>query len=155
MRRFYAEVDCLVHAPLTEAFGLVAIEAAAHGCPVVTVAVDGLPEAVADGVSGTCLAASLPLRDYPRLGGALDGIPRYVYDPRGDALREPGIVDPAALAAAVRVLATEPGTFERMSRTAAEHVAHGFDFAAHVDLVMDSIASVAPAVAANGAVARA
>src|SRR5262249_14493586 len=43
MEAFYRDIDCLVHPPLTEAFGLVAIEAAAHGCPVIAAAIDGLP----------------------------------------------------------------------------------------------------------------
>src|SRR5690606_2305513 len=35
IREFYEAIDCLVHLPLTEAFGLVAIEAAAWGVPVI------------------------------------------------------------------------------------------------------------------------
>jgi glycosyltransferase involved in cell wall biosynthesis len=33
MGQFYRGIDCLPHAPLTEAFGLVALEAASLGCP--------------------------------------------------------------------------------------------------------------------------
>ena len=47
MPAFYSSIDCLLHTPITEAFGLVAIEAAAHGCPVIAAGVDGLAEAVA------------------------------------------------------------------------------------------------------------
>src|SRR5690606_16080928 len=86
MRGFYEGIDCLVHLPLTEAFGLVAIEAAARGVPVVAAAVDGLPEAVTDGVTGFTVVPNRPLTDYVELGGRLDGIPEAVYDPVADVL---------------------------------------------------------------------
>src|SRR5690606_32676510 len=89
MRAFYSAIHCLVHPPLTEAFGLVAIEAAAHGCPVIAAAVDGLPEAVADGVSGRCVAPTLPASDYAELGSSLAGVPAQVYDPAADAMAPP------------------------------------------------------------------
>jgi len=139
MRRFYHDIDCLLHPPLTEAFGLVAIEAAAHGCPVIAAAVDGLPEAVEDGVSGYCVAPTLPLAAYAELGGALQGIPAYVYDSASDSLHEPRIVDPSALAAAVRRLFAGRETYEGMSRSASAHVSRRFDFDAHVDDVMSVI----------------
>lgn len=44
-----------------EGFGMVAVEAAAHGLPTVAFSVGGIADAVADGVSG-CL---LPADDYP------------------------------------------------------------------------------------------
>ena len=73
MPAFYSGIDCLLHTPITEAFGLVAIEAAAHGCPVVAARVDGLAEAVADGVTGRTVAPTLALTRYVELGGALEG----------------------------------------------------------------------------------
>ena len=82
MEQFYRDIDCLLHAPLTEAFGLVAIEAASLGCPVIAAAVDGLPEAVADGVSGYTVAPTLPLAEYVGLGGAHAGFRRSSTIPR-------------------------------------------------------------------------
>jgi glycosyltransferase involved in cell wall biosynthesis len=139
MQRFYLRIDCLLHVPLTEAFGLVAIEAAAHGCPVVAAAVDGLPEAVAHGISGYCVTPTLPLSEYSNLGGLVSGVPEQVYDPAGDVMRVPRLVDPAALAAAVCRVLSEPRAFERMSRSASEHVLQSYDFDAHVDAVMGAI----------------
>ncbi len=81
MEQFYRGIDCLLHAPLTEAFGLVALEAASLGCPVIAAAIDGLPEAVADGVSGYWVAPTLPLAEYAGLGGTHAGVPARVYDP--------------------------------------------------------------------------
>jgi ribonucleotide monophosphatase NagD (HAD superfamily) len=40
---------------------------------VIAAAVDELPEAVADGVSGYCVAPTLPLAEYAALGGAYGG----------------------------------------------------------------------------------
>jgi glycosyltransferase involved in cell wall biosynthesis len=136
MREFYSKVDCMVHAPLTEAFGLVAVEAAAHGCPVIAAAIDGLPEAVADGVTGHCVAPTLPLADYAGLGGSLAGIPRLVYEPRSDALVEPPLVDPAALAAAVAAVFADARSYEALSAAASAHVLASPSFARHVDDVL-------------------
>jgi glycosyltransferase involved in cell wall biosynthesis len=136
MRDFYSRVHCLVHPPLTEAFGLVALEAAAHGCPVIAAAIDGLPEAVADGVTGRCVAPTLPLADYSSLGGSLQGIPRLVYDPRRDALIEPPLLDPAALAAAIAELFANARSYEALSAAASAHVLASPTFARHVDAVL-------------------
>jgi glycosyltransferase involved in cell wall biosynthesis len=136
MRSFYGHIDCLVHPPLSEPFGLVAIEAAAQGCPVIAATVDGLPEAVEHGVSGLCIEPLLPLSEYPAFDGAISGIPERVYDPLNDELREPKIVDPASLADSVRHLFGERGEYERMSASASEHVLTKFRFDDHLDDVM-------------------
>jgi glycosyltransferase involved in cell wall biosynthesis len=136
MGAFYADIDCLLHTPITEAFGLVAIEAAAHGCPVVTAHVDGLPEAVAVGVSGWTIEPTLALERYVELGGALEGLPQCVYDPAADALAEPRAVDPEHLAAAVAALFDDASGYEALSASASAHVLAQPDFAAHVRDVM-------------------
>lgn len=46
-----------------EGFGMVAVEAAAHGLPTVAFAVGGVPDAVGEGVSGVCI----PADDYPQM----------------------------------------------------------------------------------------
>jgi glycosyltransferase involved in cell wall biosynthesis len=139
MGRFYRSIDCLVHPPLTEAFGLVAIEAGGHGCPAIVAAVDGLPEAVEEGVSGHCISPTLSLAEYAELAGAAGGIPEYVYDPAADEMREPKAVDPVALAAAVRRLFFDVESYERISRSASEHVLAKCQFDRHVDQVMGVI----------------
>jgi glycosyltransferase involved in cell wall biosynthesis len=133
---FYAGIDCLLHTPITEAFGLVAIEAAANGCPVVAARVDGLAEAVTDGVTGELLPPTLRLAQYVDLGGALAGLPRYVYDPAADALREPAVVDPAHLAQSVTALFADERAYEARSEGASTHVLAQPSFADHVRDVM-------------------
>ena len=142
MPAFYASVDCLLHTPITEAFGLVAIEAAAHGCLVIAAGVDGLAEAVADGVTGRLVAPTLPLARYVELGGALDGLPRCVYDPSADALREPRAVDPELLAAGVAAVFADARAFEANSAAASAHVLAQPGFTAHVRDVMAVIDEV-------------
>lgn len=136
MAAFYDDVDCLIHAPLSEAFGLVALEAAARGCPVVAAGVDGLAGVVADGLGGSVVAPTLPVSDYPALGGDLDGLPAHVYDPATDALISPLLADPDALAAAVERLLGDADLYERTSATASRHVLERFAFERHVDDVM-------------------
>jgi glycosyltransferase involved in cell wall biosynthesis len=144
MDAFYRDIDCLVHPPLTEAFGLVAIEAAALGCPVIAAAIDGLVEAVTEGVTGYCVAPSLPLADYSKLGGAEYGLPPLVYDSARDALVAPPLVDPAALARAVARLFADAPAYEALSARASAHVLGAPDFTRHVTDVMavvdDSVA---------------
>jgi glycosyltransferase involved in cell wall biosynthesis len=136
MKAFYAEIDCLVHVPITEAFGLVALEAAAHGCPVLAADVDGLREALADGAAGRLLKPTLPVSNYVALGGALDGLPPLVYDPSADALREACAVDPELLAAELVDLFDDARAFEARSAAASAHALAQPNFAAHVRDVM-------------------
>jgi len=142
MSSFYGGIDCLLHTPLSEAFGLVALEAAAHGCPVVAAAVDGLPEVVEDGTSGTCLPLDLPLAEYVALGGTTSGLPDIVYDPHTDRLIEPRIVDPATAASEIVRLFSDRVVYEGLSRTAARQVAEAFSFGRYVDQLMHAIRSI-------------
>jgi glycosyltransferase involved in cell wall biosynthesis len=153
MPAFYAGIDCLVHAPITEAFGLVVVEAAAHGCPVVAANVDGLAESVAAGVTGRLVSPTLPLARYVELGGALDGLPQCVYDPPADALAEPRAVDPALLAAEVARVFEDPRRYEAQSAAASAHVLAQPGFKAHVGEVMTIIDAVAARADGRGAVA--
>lgn len=136
MGAFYANVDVLLHPALREPFGVVAAEAGAHGCPVVCTAVDGLPEVVDHGTSGLCIPATLSLQDYETMGGATAGLPPYVYAPDEDAIREPRVCDPAALADAISELVADPAHYARMSQATIRRVSERFDFNRHVDDVL-------------------
>lgn len=50
-----------------EGFGMVALEAAAHGVPTVAFAVGGVPDAIAEGISGRLVKSG----DYPALSAAV------------------------------------------------------------------------------------
>lgn len=65
--RWLQGADLLVHAPRLEAFGLVVVQAMASAIPVLATAVGGLPEVVADGVTGRLV----PPGDLDRLADEL------------------------------------------------------------------------------------
>jgi phosphatidyl-myo-inositol dimannoside synthase len=64
-----------------EGFGMVAVEAAAHGLPTVAFAVGGVPDAVLDGRSGYLLSSD----DYP---GFAAKVIRLLRGPRDDSMRQ-------------------------------------------------------------------
>ena len=75
MPRFLAGLDIYVMPSRSESFGVVALEAAAAGLPVVASRVGGIPEAVADGETGLLV----PSDDASALAEALA---RLARDPR-------------------------------------------------------------------------
>jgi glycosyltransferase involved in cell wall biosynthesis len=93
--------------------------------------VDGVPESVAEGVSGFCLPPTLDRKSYAGLGGSAARLPEWVYDPAQDVLAEPRAVSPEDLAGAVRRFAEEPGLYERMSAAGAERARAEFGIEAY------------------------
>ena len=69
---YYDLADVVVMPSLTETFGLVALEAQALGTPVVASAVGGLTEVVADGETGTLVAAREPQAFAGAIAALLD-----------------------------------------------------------------------------------
>lgn len=139
MSAFYASVHCLLHLALREPFGAVSVEAMAHGCPVITSNVDGLPEVVTQGRSGVVLQPALDLSVYRDLGGKTDNLPDYVYDPASDNIRSPHIVDPEEAAVEIERLFGDPRRYERMSCAAIEEARTRFDYPRHADAVMGAV----------------
>ena len=123
---FYLEIDVLLCPSIREPFGNVAIEAAYAGCPVVAAAVDGLPEAVQHEKTGLCIQPTLPISDYPQFGGSLDQCPPWVYDPLTDAVQRPKLVDPQAIAEAVKTIIHPPERWRAMSDAARKRAAQDF-----------------------------
>lgn len=136
MSGFYRHIDCLLHPALREPFGLVCIEAASFGCPVIAANVDGLPEAVNEGATGFCLQPKLPLSDYDDLGGNSRELPPFVYHPENDSIGDPLLVDPSALAVSVQHVFGDPDEFRRLSSNAITEVDKKFDFDRHVGKVL-------------------
>ena len=102
------------------------------GCPVVAAAVDGLPEVVQHEKTGLCIQPTLPISDYPQFGGSPDQCPRWVYDPLKDALQPPKLLDPRAIAQAVKAVINPPERWRAMSGAARERALRDFrmdDFA--------------------------
>lgn len=127
MGAFYREIDVLVAPSLRETFGLINAEAMTHGIPVVTAAVDGVPEVVADGETGICVAPSLDIAAYEQLGGSNQGLPPLCYDPIGDRLRAPMALDPERVADAVVEILDQPDRYREMGRRGRDRVERLFD----------------------------
>jgi glycosyltransferase involved in cell wall biosynthesis len=123
---FYFGIDVLLCPSIREPFGNVAIEAACAGCPVVAAAVDGLPEAVQHERTGLCIQPTLPISDYPQFGGSLDQCPEWVYDPRTDSIQPPKLVDPRAIAEAVKAIIHPPERWRAMSDAARNRASQDF-----------------------------
>ncbi|MDR2016619.1 MAG: glycosyltransferase [Burkholderiales bacterium] len=127
---FYQEIDLYISASMHETFGLTCIEAAAWGVPVIAAAVDGLPEAVRDGVTGICLTPTLSRETYKALTQASTDFSPLVYWPDTDRLAPPKMLDPEALADAVLRLTGDPDRYRQMSAQAIADVAARGDFGA-------------------------
>ena len=133
MVTFYEEIDLYVSTSMHEAFGLTCIEAAAWGVPVIAAAVDGLPEAVRDGVTGICLKPTLSSETYQALMQASPPLFPLVYWPDEDCLAPPKMLDPEMLADTVLRLTGDPDRYRQMSAQAIADVAARDDFRALCD----------------------
>lgn len=56
--KLYQEVDIVVMPSIAEPFGIVALEAQAHGKPIITTLIDGIPEFLSEGNSWKCEPSS-------------------------------------------------------------------------------------------------
>lgn len=140
---FYDGLDVLVHPALCEPCANVLPEAMARGVPVVAALVDGNPELVLDGATGILVPPTLPLAEYPRLGGHASPMPPFVYDPLTDAAIEPRLLDPARVADAVVELTRSRERYTAASERAIDHVRVAFDATAQLDGVLDALAALA------------
>ena len=122
---WYDAIDLLLIPSIREPLGLVALEAAARGVPVIATDVDGLPEAVLHDRTGLCLTPTLSPHSLlldPR------GLPETVVDPASRCLRPPLAVDPSAYADAIDLLINDPTRYTRYSTNAISHAHSRSDF---------------------------
>jgi len=130
MRSFFQDIDIFLCPSIREPFGLVSIEAAAWGCPVVATRVDGLPETLEEGRTGLTVEPSLTPEEFE--GPVGHDLPRFVYDPSTDSIRSPLLPDPACIASSIASLLDNPGLFEAMSEAASEFASSRFKFDQYV-----------------------
>ena len=126
MAGFYANIDLLVVPSVREPFGMVIVEAAAHGCPAVAAKVDGIPEALADGKTGLCVEADVELQRDGPFGGNPADFPELVYNPEHDRLEPPKFLDPKRLAGAIASLLDNPAKYRDFSAAAIEYARNNF-----------------------------
>lgn len=144
MNTFYSKIDLFICPSIREPFGLVNIEAMAHGCPVIVAGVDGMPEILEGSNAGIVIRPTLEIERYPEFGGSLDFLNKIVsvYDPYTDTIIRPRILNPVHLADAVEDLWSNPDNFSEISKNAVKHVNNKFDYENHVKEVYKIIEDV-------------
>jgi glycosyltransferase involved in cell wall biosynthesis len=147
MAGFYAKIDLLIVPSVREPFGMVIVEAGAHGCPAVATKVDGIPEALADGKTGLCVPADLELQPNGPFGANLADFPEVVYNPDRDRLEPPKFLDPKRLAESIASLLDNPAKYRDFSAAAIDHARKNFSAEAYSRLLRQAFAD-AMAVAA-------
>jgi len=68
----------------------------------------------------------------------MPGLPKHVYDPERDSLREPRTADPSDLAKAI-AKASQPEVFAQMSDAAIHAAQNELPFSRHVDTIEQMI----------------
>ncbi|MBO9469651.1 glycosyltransferase [Endozoicomonas sp. G2_2] len=136
MALFYSDIDILLNPSIHEPLPVTAAQAGSFGCPVVCTAVDGLPEVVADGHTGLCVAPQEDLARYQELGGVSEGLPSAVYGPQADCLQTPAICEPEAFADAIESIVQDAERYARMSHAGIERAGSQFEFNRQVDRAM-------------------
>lgn len=142
MSRFFSNIDVFLCPSLREPFGLVSLEAQAHGCPVIVTRVDGLPETILEGESGLSVVPERPLAEYKDYGGVPEDVPPCVYDPCMDDVVQPMFVDPLRLAECTLWITADRRRYQTLSRKAAQWVTRAFCFDRHVEQVMERLRQV-------------
>lgn len=139
---FYRSVDICLNPSISEAFGLISVEAQAFGCVPIVSYTDGLAETIVNGKTGIGIIPSLEHGHFPSLGGSMKGFPAFVYDPIEDRLHTPNVMDPQRVVEEVIGLLNDPERYERMSLAGANSVREAFSFQRYVDSVEALVASV-------------
>lgn len=141
MKEFYSQIDLFICPSIREPFGLVNIEAMAHGCPVIVAGVDGMPEILDGANAGFVIKPTLEIEKYPEFGGSLDLLKEveYVYDPYTDTIIRPRILNPLHIADAIEELWSNPDRFSEMSKNAIQLVNEKFDYEKHVEELYEVI----------------
>ncbi len=125
---FYDTIDVLLVPSIREPLGLVSLEAAARGVPVIAAAVDGLPEAVLDGKTGECILPTLSLHEAREFLIDHGTLPDLVVDIQEQALRPPKVVDPRLFADAVERLLSNTTRYNEFSSNGISHARSRSDF---------------------------
>jgi glycosyltransferase involved in cell wall biosynthesis len=130
---FYDSIDLLLVPSLREPLGLVSLEAAARGVPVIAAAVDGLPEAVLHGTTGICVSPTLMLSEAKDLVMFLDAIPDVIVNPVTKTLEPPKVSDPAHMADAIEFLLNNQDVYRLYSTNGMCHARSRADFPSYFD----------------------
>lgn len=125
---FYDSIDILLVPSIREPLGLVSLEAAARGVPVIAAAVDGLPEGVLDGKTGICLQPTLKLEEAEEFLPSPGTLPDVVVDTASQTLVQPKVINPVDLADAIERLMNDPQCYGQYSLNGICHARSRADF---------------------------
>ncbi|WP_342596436.1 glycosyltransferase family 4 protein [Salinicola lusitanus] len=139
-----ARLDLLLCPSFRETFGMVSIEAAAVGCPVIGSRVDGLPETLDEGVTGLTLPCTEAVESLTTHPGH-SSISAQVYDPDTDQLRVPLGVSPVRLAESVAAVLGDPERHHRMRVAGRQFVSERFTLERYVDSMTRHLQSMGAA----------
>lgn len=135
---FYQEIDLLLCPSIREPFGLVALEAAAHGCPVICSQIDGLPEIVKHEKMGYCLPQTLPLSDYGSMGGHSNPYKGDCFDPESNQIVKPRLIAPEDMKKAILTIINQPEKYAQMSKNCIVTANEEFSFSDYVEKLENS-----------------
>ncbi|AUZ06093.1 MULTISPECIES: glycosyltransferase family 4 protein [Vitreoscilla] len=140
MKRFYAQIDLFVCPSIWESYGLVAIEAFAHGLPVIGAASDGLVEVVTHGVNGLVIEPTWDEQTYAQYMHKPVSFDATVsYRPAQDQIDAAKSVSVDGLVQAIKLLQQDAVLYESMSQAALKTAWDIKPFATLVAQVMDSV----------------
>lgn len=142
LTKFYNQIDIYFSGSVREAFGLVIIEAAAHGCPIIGPRIDGVPEIVKEDM-GYCLPQTLPISEFPRFDGGMSTYSGDSYDPKNDCLVKPAFVDPAHMSEAILKLVNDHALYSSMSKACFKNANENFKFSSYVNNLETALSKIA------------
>ncbi len=140
INEFYDSIDFLIIPSVREPLGLVALEASAHGIPVIASQVDGLAESVADQKSGILIPPSLDIvKHQPEFIKGTSGLPRFVVDSVHQKIIDPRFLDPSMVAQTIDHIVSTPGLYEELSAGGISHVMSRITFDQYVESLLREI----------------
>ena len=117
---WFDSIDILLVPSIREPLGLVSLEAAARGVPVIAANVDGLPEVVSHEKTGLLVNPTIPLKKAKDLIVDWSGLPDTVVAPLQRELVEPKVIAPHDCVLAIRRLMEDPVFYSTCSAHAIE-----------------------------------
>lgn len=112
---WFDSIDILLVPSIREPLGLVSLEAAARGVPVIAANVDGLAEVVLHEKSGVLVEPKIPLEKAGSLISGFSGLPNVVVSPRLKDLVAPQVIDPKDVFHAICRFLHTPSLYEACS----------------------------------------
>jgi glycosyltransferase involved in cell wall biosynthesis len=129
MQSWFDSIDILLVPSIREPLGLVSLEAAARGVPVIAANVDGLAELK----PSILIDPTISLNKAEGLLFGTEGMPEVVVNPTKKELAEPKILDPQECVRAILRLINDPSFYEKCSKEGLEKTKERSNFDTYYD----------------------